>query len=64
MKSRIAIIAVSAVLTVGSLAFAAGMKHCQSGAHYAHTCGVANGETSHHGDCHSVENQNETQESQ
>lgn len=64
MKSRIAIIAVSAVLTIGSLAFAAGMKHCHRGAHHAHTCGVASGVTSYHGDCHSTENQNETQESQ
>ena len=64
MKSRIAIIAVSVVLTVGKLAFAAGMKHCHSGSNHGQLSGVACGETSHHGNCHSIENQNETQESQ
>lgn len=53
MKSRIAIIVVSATLTVGSLAFATGMKHCHRNANHGHTCAAATGEASNYGTCHS-----------
>gem|GEM_PF-2070716 len=49
-KSRIAIIVISATLTIGTLAVATGMKHC----HRNHTqmCGISSEGEIHPDKCH------------
>ncbi len=63
-KSRIAIIVVSATLTIGTVAFATGMKHCHRNGNHAQLCSMPCAEGSDKNNCHHGETSAESNENQ